>query len=113
MIRFYNHLALDELSKEIQEAEYVISRSGYSTIMDIMKLGKKSILVPTPGQTEQEYLGDYLLQNNLALCISQKVFSLPTALQKAREFSYKPFVPGNEEMLPLVISKFIEALSKK
>ena len=55
-ILFFNHLPSDELNKEMQKAEYVISRSGYSTVMDIVTLGKKSILIATPGQTEQEYL---------------------------------------------------------
>src|SRR5436190_11979509 len=44
MIHFYNHLPAEELNKEMQKAEYIISRSGYSTIMDIIKLKKKSIL---------------------------------------------------------------------
>ena len=48
----------------MEKAEYVISRSGYSTIMDIIALGKKSILIPTPGQTEQEYLANYLFKKD-------------------------------------------------
>jgi uncharacterized protein (TIGR00661 family) len=113
MIRFYNHLAMDELNKEIETAEFVISRSGYSTIMDIVKLRKKSILVPTPGQAEQEYLGNYLLERQIALSVSQKDFSLTPALQKARQFSYWHFVLENEDRLQGVISGFIEALFKK
>lgn len=87
-IRFYNHLSTDEYSKEVAQAEYVISRSGYSTIMDLMKLGKKSILIPTPGQTEQEYLAGYLMKQKKAYCISQKQFSLNAALQAASRFTY-------------------------
>ena len=87
-IKFYNHLPAKELNKEMNLAEYIISRSGYSSIMDIIKLQKKSILIPTPGQTEQEYLGQYLLENRSAFCISQKEFSLTKALQKAESFSY-------------------------
>ena len=80
-------------------AEYIISRSGYSSIMDIMKLQKKSILVPTPGQTEQEYLGQYLLQKQSALYVSQKEFSLTKALQKAENFSYQlPFFPDDNKL---------------
>jgi uncharacterized protein (TIGR00661 family) len=87
-IKFYNHLSTDEYNTEIALAEYVISRSGYSTVMDLMRLGKKSILVPTPGQTEQEYLADYLMEKRKAYCISQKQFSLNTALQAANKFNY-------------------------
>ena len=88
MIRFYNHLSAEELNKEMQQAEYVISRCGYSTIMDLVKLQKKNILIPTPGQTEQEYLSNYLSQKRIAFCMSQNKFSLEKALQEALQFSY-------------------------
>jgi UDP-N-acetylglucosamine transferase subunit ALG13 len=98
-IKFYNHLPAEELNKEMSLAEYIISRSGYSSIMDITKLQKKSILIPTPGQTEQEYLGQYLLQKEFALCISQKEFLLTKALQKAERFSYQlPSFPGDNKL---------------
>jgi predicted glycosyltransferase len=41
---------------EILSAETIISRNGYSTLMDLKFLNKKVILIPTPGQLEQEYL---------------------------------------------------------
>jgi UDP:flavonoid glycosyltransferase YjiC (YdhE family) len=42
----------------IASAELIISRNGYSTLMDLQFLNKKAILIPTPGQLEQEYLGE-------------------------------------------------------
>ena len=66
-IKFYNHLPAEELNKEMNKAEYIISRSGYSTIMDIRNASEKSILIPTPGQTEQEYLAGYLQEKKIAL----------------------------------------------
>jgi uncharacterized protein (TIGR00661 family) len=88
MIKFYNHLPSAELNAAMQEAEYVISRSGYSTVMDIIALQKKSILIPTPGQTEQEYLGNYLMKKGIALCINQKDFLLHSALKSADTYPY-------------------------
>ncbi|MEW5845407.1 MAG: glycosyltransferase [Bacteroidota bacterium] len=44
------------MAQAINNSKLVISRSGYSTIMDLLYLNKGAILVPTPGQTEQEYL---------------------------------------------------------
>jgi UDP-N-acetylglucosamine:LPS N-acetylglucosamine transferase len=83
----------------MNRAEYIITRSGYSTIMDIIKLQKKSILIPTPGQTEQEYLGKYLVQKKIALCISQKKFFLNAALREANKFSYRlPSLPANNKL---------------
>jgi predicted glycosyltransferase len=59
-ITIVNYLNSDEMSHAINQSEMVISRSGYSTVMDLMKLNKRSIVVPTPGQTEQEYIGKML-----------------------------------------------------
>ncbi|HEX2630870.1 MAG TPA: glycosyltransferase [Chitinophagaceae bacterium] len=89
MIRFYNHLPADALNKEIAQADYVISRSGYSTVMDLAVMNKKSILIPTPGQTEQEYLGKYLVEKKLAYCVSQREFVLDDALEKAQQSGYR------------------------
>ncbi len=47
---------------EIASAETIISRNGYSTLMDLQFLKKKSVLIPTPGQLEQEYLNSLLRQ---------------------------------------------------
>lgn len=54
------HLPAEALEASLQGAEKVICRSGYTSIMDLVALGKTAILVPTPGQTEQEYLASYL-----------------------------------------------------
>lgn len=64
-----------QISAFVKISAQVICRSGYSTLMDMHHLGKKElILVPTPGQTEQEYLAKYwqekfgarqMLQNNI------------------------------------------------
>jgi len=58
-IKIFNHLSTKELQEYIQKSKVVVCRAGYSSIMDLTVLGKKAILVPTPGQTEQEYLANY------------------------------------------------------
>lgn len=37
----------------------VISRSGYTSLMELVSLNKGAVIIPTPGQPEQEYLGEY------------------------------------------------------
>ena len=88
-LQIRNHLPAAELSVVIQQSKIIICRSGYTTIMDMMKLQKKAILVPTPGQTEQEYLAAYLQQQQLFFCIQQKDFSIADALKKAGSAAYK------------------------
>jgi predicted glycosyltransferase len=79
-------------------AELVISRTGYSTVMDLLQLQKKSILIPTPGQTEQEYLAGHLSKMSIAYCLPQHEFQLIPAIEAARNFSYHFIAPDNELM---------------
>jgi UDP-N-acetylglucosamine transferase subunit ALG13 len=55
-VQVHNTLGTQALQELIQAAPLVISRSGYSSLMDYAVLGKKALLIPTPGQAEQEYL---------------------------------------------------------
>ncbi|MFM2206530.1 MAG: hypothetical protein RL213_505 [Bacteroidota bacterium] len=47
-----------ELLHALQHSKRIVCRSGYSTLMDLMTVGRTAELVPTPGQTEQEYLAE-------------------------------------------------------
>jgi uncharacterized protein (TIGR00661 family) len=109
-ILFYNHLEANDYAKEMAKAEYVICRSGYSTIMDIAQLNKKSILIPTPGQTEQEYLARYLSEKKLACSFSQKKFRLNNALRLARQFDFIPYSHEDGKELKEAVSKFIQLI---
>ena len=53
-----NHLSTQELNSLLLLAPHVIARSGYTTIMDLHRIGRRAILFPTKGQWEQEYLAD-------------------------------------------------------
>jgi len=112
MIKFYNHLPAAELNKVMQEAELVISRSGYSTIMDILALQKKSILIPTPGQTEQEYLGRYLMDKKIIVCCNQENFSVQQSLAVAKNFQYDLPAINNSTLLKKAIETFLHQSRK-
>lgn len=79
-LKVFNHLETDEFLHYLQKSRVVISRSGYSTIMDLAALGKKAILVPTPGQTEQEYLAKYHFKKGLFYTQKQSEFDLENIL---------------------------------
>ena len=72
----YNYLLGDDLQKVINQSELIIARSGYSTIMDLAKLGKKAFFIPTPGQAEQEYLAKNLENQKIAPYCVQNNFTL-------------------------------------
>ncbi|MEZ5017889.1 MAG: glycosyltransferase [Flavipsychrobacter sp.] len=79
-IHYYGRVTKSVLDKLMQQAAVVVCRSGYSTVMDLVKLGKKAIFIPTPGQTEQEYLGAYLSQKPQFTAAGQKSFDLAKML---------------------------------
>ncbi len=110
-IKIVNHLSSIELNLAIQQSNYVISRSGYTTIMDLIKLQQKAILIPTPGQTEQEYLAKHLAEQKIFFYAEQKKFSLSESLKKAEKFPFN--IPEfNMEIYKNVIRQFVETLKK-
>jgi UDP-N-acetylglucosamine:LPS N-acetylglucosamine transferase len=78
---WFNHLPSYAMEKLILEADYIICRSGFSTIMDLIALNRTALLVPTPGQSEQEYLAAYLNSKGCFLMMEQHKFSLISAVQ--------------------------------
>jgi len=86
-ITIISHLDSDEMRKAILQSKIIIARSGYSTIMDLAVLGKKALFVPTPGQTEQEYLAERFMQNKLAFTQTQSIFDLQEALIKTDRYN--------------------------
>ncbi len=104
-----NHLPAHELSTIIQQSLLIISRCGYSTVMDLVKLQKKAILVATPGQSEQEYLGKYLQSKKIFCCVDQKNFSLLEDLKNVADFECGEW-PVNTVDYTAVIKSFVASL---
>jgi len=84
----YNHLSGIGLQQAFEQSAFILSRSGYTTIMEILSLQKKSILIPTPGQPEQEYLAKKLADHHLAYCTSQDSFSLNKVLDTVSTYPF-------------------------
>jgi UDP-N-acetylglucosamine transferase subunit ALG13 len=82
-----NFLLSTELNAAINQSSLVIARSGYSMVMDLAKLDKRAIFIPTPGQTEQEYIAQQLMKNKIAFSTSQSKFNLEEAIKEADKFS--------------------------
>lgn len=79
------HLSGAELAGAMRSAELIISRTGYTTLMDLVALQRSALLIPTPGQAEQEYLGKlhartgrFLIQQQDALDIAAALAAPPT-----------------------------------
>ncbi len=63
-----------QLEQTFNESELVLCRSGYTTVMDLAKLGKKAFFIPTPGQFEQEYLARKYKKDGLVPFSKQEKF---------------------------------------
>lgn len=58
-ITLSSHLNHELFAQTIFFAEVVVTRSGYTSIMDLFRLRKNAYLEPKKGQTEQEYLAKF------------------------------------------------------
>jgi hypothetical protein len=94
-----NFLTSRDLQQVIESSGYILARSGYSTIMDMAALRKKVILIPTPGQTEQQYLAQQLMEKGIAYSDQQHNFNLSAALEKAGNYSGFTFMPVSDQAL--------------
>ncbi len=108
-ITIENHLPASELNKVISKSKIVICRSGYTSVMDLAALKKRAILIPTPGQTEQEYLAKYLMEKRYFLSVQQKDFSIEKALDKAGTFHFETLEFQKEEYKKTV-AEFVNSL---
>jgi uncharacterized protein (TIGR00661 family) len=100
----------------LKNTKYIICRSGYSTIMDIVTIGKTAFLVPTPGQTEQEYLARYLQKQGFFLFSRQKDFNIEDAIRRLDNFKPKEFPHAEAPLLNDALNRLfqvIEATEKK
>lgn len=87
------HVKASELYHILQNCKVVICRGGYSTLMDLSFTGNKSICIPTPGQSEQEYLSRLAASNGYAVYCTQHDFKLNKYYEKVtstKQFSTNP-----------------------
>jgi UDP-N-acetylglucosamine transferase subunit ALG13 len=75
-IEVYAHMNSSDMQHAMRSSEIIISRSGYSSIMDLAAMGLSAVFIPTPGQTEQEYLAKYHKKLKHYYSVSQNKFNL-------------------------------------
>jgi len=107
-IEIKSHLTAKALQEAIAKSKMVVCRSGYSSLMDLAAMGKPAILVPTPGQTEQEYLANYHLEKKHYYSIEQDRYDLDEALEAAKEFSGINTSP-DDDLLDEAVVEFLSS----
>ena len=97
-IKIVNFMQSEELEKAINQSNIIVSRPGYSTIMDLAVLEKNTFFIPTPGQYEQEYLAKRLRDSGICPSCSQRRFTLER-LNKASVYrGLQPYPNDNIEV---------------
>jgi len=105
IINFADSRVLNQL---ICEARVVICRCGYTSVMDLFKLRKKAVLIPTPGQAEQEYLGRYLSDRKFAVVATQDKLNISESLELINTITLP--VPRSMELYKEVINQLQEEM---
>lgn len=84
-IETYSFLPKEKREEFLNRAKLVVSRSGYSTILDLSVIGAKALMTPTPGQIEQEYLGKYHNKKGSFYCVNQDKIDLARDVEIAKK----------------------------
>ena len=83
-LKIYSFLTKKKREDFLNRAKLVVSRSGYSTIMDMALTNTKALMTPTPGQIEQEYLSEYHNEKGTFYSVNQNNINLITDVEKAK-----------------------------
>ncbi|MHC4260691.1 MAG: glycosyltransferase family protein [Planctomycetota bacterium] len=86
-IEHHSYLNAAQQQNFMNRAKFIIARPGYTSIMEFAELGKTNVLlVPTPSQTEQEYLADYWERKKYYHHVSQYRLKLKRDIRKSKKF---------------------------
>jgi UDP-N-acetylglucosamine transferase subunit ALG13 len=79
----YGYLDRARQAEMLNRARLIMTRSGYTTLMELAGLGRKALFVATPGQSEQEYLARYHRERGHVWSVAQKHLDIPRDLARA------------------------------
>ena len=108
-LRIYNILGSKQQENMFNRAKFVITRSGYTTMMELAELGiKNALLIPTPGQKEQEGLAEFYQKKKMFHYVDQDHLHLGRDVRRAQ--GYRGFrIPWKTQK---TVKKFIEIIEK-
>lgn len=106
-VQCINYLDADSLQQVIAASDLVICRSGYSSVMDLAVMSKKAAFIPTPGQTEQEYLARNLEERKIAYFQSQNSFDLELMLIEAKKYNGFQLIEKEEGLMFSAIEEIL------
>jgi len=109
-IEIHSYMQAEELNEAILASDVVLCRAGYSTIMDLMVLNKRAIMIPTPGQTEQEYLSDLMYRKGWFYTVSQAKLNIWEAMSVVENFTPRMPVGDTIPDIANAVGRFLESI---
>ena len=106
-IKILNQLETSELKFHLLNAKYIVCRSGYSSMMDLACIGRSAIIIPTPGQTEQEYLASFFHLQKKHFMQLQSQFDLTNAIKGVNK-CVNPALDCNNSLLKENVLRVIQ-----
>jgi uncharacterized protein (TIGR00661 family) len=107
-IVYYSHPEVNKTIKLLKESETIIARSGYTTIMELISIGRSALLIPTPGQTEQEYLAKYLSDKGWFSSVAQKKLNEITIIPSTSAIMPAGIVEESRKLLEMALVELLE-----
>jgi UDP:flavonoid glycosyltransferase YjiC (YdhE family) len=104
----YSYVSYREKVELMSAAKFIVSRSGYTTMMDLAEIdAKKGLFIPTAGQWEQEYLSAYYKRKGWFKSVSQFRVRLAEDIDEARDYSGFPDMPKTEENVRMLYDELL------
>ena len=110
MIEIISHLTSEKMNEALLQSDTVICRSGYSSVMELASLGKSAILIPTLGQTEQEYLAERLSEKSFFVMQNQDTLNVQESLLKLKRLNRQK-IPYGGNLFKEPLKNFLEGIS--
>jgi uncharacterized protein (TIGR00661 family) len=110
----------NEFLQEISNAQHIVCRSGYSSLMDLIRLKRTALFIPTPGQTEQEYLAEeskkwcfgYRKQTDLKSIKTREDWESCFNSNKHLSYSYQEEETQSGKLLASVVRDFLNTINR-
>lgn len=106
-IKYVPLASREELSRYVSKTDVILGRSGYSSLMDWLLLGKKMIIVPTPNQPEQVFLAQRLKERHWAISQNQKELNIRKALDRVETITLPQFETSHFTLFEEIVGKII------
>ena len=101
-VRIIDFATGDRLVGLLAEAGAIVTRPGYTTVMDLHLLGRRAVFVPTPGQPEQRVLAAAAQANGTGIAAEEEGFRLRDVLARLSQLESRqtpPPAPRNDQLL--------------